>query len=72
MNQSFVSAALAIKVQEGLALALDPGVQIWQVANPIILKSETQRQFHGFVKHAKEMTLEKVSELSKMLGLRRK
>jgi len=48
MNQSFVSAALAIKVQEGIALALDPTVRIFRVANPIILRTETQRRMKRF------------------------
>ena len=70
MNQSFVSAALAIKVQEGLALALDPGVEIWKVANPIILKSEARRQWHKFVRSWEETVLGKNSDLSKKMGLR--
>jgi predicted unusual protein kinase regulating ubiquinone biosynthesis (AarF/ABC1/UbiB family) len=40
INPSFISAALAIKVQEGIALALDPTVPIKTVAIPIILKAE--------------------------------
>ena len=36
MNQAFVSAALAVKIQEGIALALDPNVSIYRVANPRI------------------------------------
>ena len=43
MNQSFISAALAVKVQEGIALALDPSVEIWRVAIPIILEGERRR-----------------------------
>jgi len=45
MNQKFVTAALSIKVLEGLSLALDPAVEIWRVANPIILKSEMNRKW---------------------------
>jgi aarF domain-containing kinase len=44
MNQAFVSAALAIKVQEGIVLSLDPSLQIWRVANPIILEGEAIRK----------------------------
>lgn len=43
MNPSFISAALAVKVQEGIALALDPGAEIWRVAIPVILESEKRR-----------------------------
>ena len=45
MNQAFVSAALAVKIQEGIALALDPNVSIYRVANPIILQVELKRRF---------------------------
>jgi len=45
MNQKFVTAALSIKVLEGISLALDPSVEIWRVANPIILKSEMNRKW---------------------------
>lgn len=40
LNQAFISAALAVKVQEGIALALDPSIQIWRIAIPIILEGE--------------------------------
>jgi predicted unusual protein kinase regulating ubiquinone biosynthesis (AarF/ABC1/UbiB family) len=43
MNPSFISAALAVKVQEGIALALDPSVEICRVAIPIIIESERRR-----------------------------
>lgn len=43
MNPCFVSAALAVKVQEGIALALDPSIEIWKVATPIIIESERKR-----------------------------
>jgi predicted unusual protein kinase regulating ubiquinone biosynthesis (AarF/ABC1/UbiB family) len=43
MNPTFVSAALAVKVQEGIALALDPGAEIWRVATPVIIESERRR-----------------------------
>lgn len=43
MNPSFVSAALAVKVQEGIALSLDPACQIWKAATPIIVESERRR-----------------------------
>ena len=48
MNQAFVSAALAIKIQEGLALSLDPDVSIVRVANPIILQCELKRKLWDF------------------------
>jgi len=44
LNEAFVSAALAIKVQEGIALALDPAVECYRIANPIILRSELYRK----------------------------
>jgi aarF domain-containing kinase len=44
LNPSFISAALAVKVEEGIALALDPAVEIWKVATPIIIESETRRR----------------------------
>jgi predicted unusual protein kinase regulating ubiquinone biosynthesis (AarF/ABC1/UbiB family) len=43
MNPSFISAALAVKVQEGIALALDPSVEIYRVAIPIVIESERRR-----------------------------
>lgn len=43
LNPSFVSAALAVKVEEGIALALDPAIEIWKVATPIIIESESRR-----------------------------
>jgi predicted unusual protein kinase regulating ubiquinone biosynthesis (AarF/ABC1/UbiB family) len=53
LNQSLISAALAVKVQEGIALALDPTVQIWKIAVPIILEGERRRGQVG--KRASEM-----------------
>lgn len=44
VNQSFISAALAVKVQEGVALALDPSIEIWKIAIPIVLEGERK---HG-------------------------
>jgi hypothetical protein len=43
MNPSFISAALAVKVEEGIALALDPTVKITNVAIPIVIESESRR-----------------------------
>jgi hypothetical protein len=43
MNPSFISAALAVKVEEGIALALDPSVKITNVAIPTIVESESRR-----------------------------
>jgi predicted unusual protein kinase regulating ubiquinone biosynthesis (AarF/ABC1/UbiB family) len=47
LNQTFISAALAVKLQEGIALALDPSIEIWRVAIPVILEGERR---HGFAK----------------------
>ena len=44
LNQAFISTALAVKVQEGIALALDPSVQIMKIAIPIIMEGERR---HG-------------------------
>jgi aarF domain-containing kinase len=53
LNQAFISAALAVKVQEGIALALDPSVEVWRVAIPVILEGERK---HGYaIDHAKEV-----------------
>lgn len=43
LNQAFISAALAVKIQEGIALALDPSVQIYKVATPVLYESERRR-----------------------------
>jgi predicted unusual protein kinase regulating ubiquinone biosynthesis (AarF/ABC1/UbiB family) len=43
MNPSFVTAALAVKIQEGIALAMDPNCSIPDVAIPIIIESERRR-----------------------------
>jgi predicted unusual protein kinase regulating ubiquinone biosynthesis (AarF/ABC1/UbiB family) len=51
LNQAFISAALAVKVQEGIALAMDPAVEIWRVAIPIILEGERRYR----TKQGKEM-----------------
>jgi aarF domain-containing kinase len=40
----FMSMALAVKVQEGIALALDPSIPIIKVATPIIIQSESRRK----------------------------
>lgn len=40
MNPSFISAALAVKIQEGIALALDPSIDLPKIAIPIIVESE--------------------------------
>lgn len=43
LNPAFMSASLAVKIQEGIALALDPAIEIWQVATPVIVESERRR-----------------------------
>ena len=52
LNQTFISAALCVKVQEGIALAMDPSIEIWRVAIPIILEGE-RRNFSA--SRAKEL-----------------
>ena len=47
MNSGFVSIALTIKVQEGVALMLDDKAQIIGIANPIIMKAEAKRMNQG-------------------------
>ena len=34
---------MAVKIQEGIALALDPSIEIWRVAMPILFESERRR-----------------------------
>lgn len=43
LNPSFVTAALAVKLEEGIALAMDPSCNIPKVAIPIIVESERRR-----------------------------
>lgn len=50
MNPSFISAALAVKVQEGIALALDPSINLPKVAIPVIIEAERRRD--GLIKSA--------------------
>ena len=53
LNQAFISMALAVKVQEGIALALDPSVELCNIAIPIILEGERK---HGRLgERAKEL-----------------
>ena len=47
MNPSFVTAALAVKIQEGIALAMDPSCSIPDVAIPIIIESERRRYMNN-------------------------
>ncbi|KAL7573219.1 hypothetical protein ACA910_018871 [Epithemia clementina (nom. ined.)] len=44
LNPAFVSAALALKVQEAVGLSLDPQLEMWKVATPIIAESERRRR----------------------------
>ena len=39
MNQGFISIALAVRVMEGVALALDKDCEIWKITNRYILDS---------------------------------
>jgi hypothetical protein len=43
MNPSFVTATLAVKIQDGIVLAMDPNRSIPDVAIPIIIESEDRR-----------------------------
>jgi aarF domain-containing kinase len=61
MNQAFVSAALAVKIQEGIALALDPNVSIYRVANPIILQVELKRRLFDMAYGIKKSILGKTN-----------
>jgi len=45
MNQGFVSMALAVKVMEGIALELDPKIEVWAIANPMILEGTAVRKW---------------------------
>jgi len=53
INQAFISSALAVKVQEGIALALDPTIEIWKIAIPIIMEGERRHGRMG--ERAKEL-----------------
>jgi len=45
MNQGFVTMALAVKVVEGIALELDPKIEVWAIANPMILEGTASRKW---------------------------
>jgi len=45
MNQGFVSMALAVKVMEGIALELNPKIEIWAIANPMIVEGTAVRKW---------------------------
>ncbi|KAL7574120.1 hypothetical protein ACA910_014807 [Epithemia clementina (nom. ined.)] len=47
LNPAFVSAALALKVQEAVRLSLDPQLEMWKEATPIIAESERRRRRLG-------------------------
>lgn len=51
LNEAFASMALAIKVQEGVAISLDPLCHVWETANPIIVRAETRRRFNRMIRH---------------------
>jgi predicted unusual protein kinase regulating ubiquinone biosynthesis (AarF/ABC1/UbiB family) len=53
MNPSFISAALAVKIQEGIALALDPSIDLPTIAIPVIIESERRRD--GIIKSASKL-----------------
>jgi predicted unusual protein kinase regulating ubiquinone biosynthesis (AarF/ABC1/UbiB family) len=59
MNPAFISAALAVKVQEGIALAMDPSIQIPNIAIPIIIESESRR----LMKSAKEANVQRIQSI---------
>jgi aarF domain-containing kinase len=63
MNPTFVSAALAVKVEEGIALALDPNVKITNVAIPIIIEAESRR----YGAKAKRKLWERIERLMEMV-----
>ena len=49
MNKAFVSMALAVKVQEGVALMLSHDANVMQTAIPIISQIEIQRKMGKFI-----------------------
>lgn len=59
MNPSFISAALAVKVQEGIALAMDPSCKIPKIAIPIIIESESRRLAQSA---SKQLSFKKIKE----------
>lgn len=46
LNPSFVSVSLAVKVEEGIALAMDPALEIADLAIPIIVEAEAKRYWN--------------------------
>ncbi|KAL3929891.1 MAG: hypothetical protein SGARI_004631 [Bacillariaceae sp.] len=72
LNQAFISAALAVKVQEGIALAMDPATEIWRIAIPIILEGERRyrtdqaKELFGFDQMLDWITGGKASEQKAM------
>ena len=68
INQSFISICLAVKVQEGVALSLDPKIEIWRIANPIIVRAA----FQGRVQKYWEKLGKELENLIPIEELRRK
>jgi len=67
INQSFVSICLAVKVQEGVALSLDPAVEIWRIANPIIVRAAFHRRIQKNLLELQNTVMELVPFKSKQI-----
>ena len=45
MNQGFVSIALAVRVMEGVAIALNKDCEIWRISNKYIVEGQVRNFF---------------------------
>jgi predicted unusual protein kinase regulating ubiquinone biosynthesis (AarF/ABC1/UbiB family) len=63
MNPAFISAALAVKVEEGIALAMDPSIKIPNIAIPIIIESERRR----FLRSTNESNQQRIQQFQQWM-----
>jgi len=63
MNPIFISMALAIKVQEGVALMLNPDCKLMTIANPIILKCEAKRLHNGMGDRVRQYAVDTMRDI---------
>lgn len=62
MNKAFVSMALAVKVQEGVALMLSREANVMRTAIPIISHIEMQRKMGNFI-HQSSSNLQDIKKI---------
>jgi len=48
LEPSFVNAALAVEIMEGIATALDKNMQVQSIALPMIIKAEMMHRLPSF------------------------